>query len=125
MRGRGGGDRGGDRAVIKRLRPLFGDQRQRRGQIGLHEPVAGLVGRSVRAQKNARRLLVARETLGARGDDRGIRLAEDEPVARQRDRRRHDPGAVQPAVFLQRRVEPHHRAGHPGGQIAAAGSPRA
>ena len=118
MRGRGGGHRGGDRAAIKRIRPLLGDERQRRRQIGLHETVAGVMRRAVRAQKNARRLGIAAKPLGPRRDDRGIRLAQHKPVAGQRDRRGHDPGAVQPTIFPQRPVESHDRAGHPGGEIA-------
>ena len=47
-------DRGGDRAAIKRVRPLLGDQRQGRREIGLHQPVAGLVAACRPARRKSR-----------------------------------------------------------------------
>ena len=118
LRRRGGGDGSGDRAAVEGVGPTLGDQRQCFREIGLHEAVAGGVRTAVRAQTDARRLRVLAEPFGAGCDDRRVRLAERETVARQRDRRRHDGGAAELSVTGQRIVETHHRARHAGREIA-------
>ena len=118
MRGRGRRNGGGDRPAVESVRPLLGNQRQRLGQIGLNQPVAGPMRLPVRPQEDPRRLGILRQALGSGGDNRGVGLAEHKAVAGQRNCRRHYRGAAEPAVFGDGAVETHHRAGHPGGEIA-------
>ncbi len=118
MRAGRGGDRGGDRTAVERVRSGLGDQRQGLCQIGLDQPVAGAVGASVRPQEKPRRLGILGETPGLCRDGRGIGRTEHKAVAGERDRRRHHRGAAEPAIFGEGMVEAHHRARHPGGAIA-------
>ena len=100
----------GDRAAIEGVRALVGDRLQRRGEVALDQAVAGLERRTVGAQEDLRRFGIAFEARRESLENVGVGAAENEAVARQRDRRRHDLGAAHRAVFLERRVEAENRA---------------
>ena len=89
---------------------MVGDRPQCRREVALDQAVAGLKRRAVGAQEDSRRFWVAFEARCERLEYVGVVAAEDEAVARQRDRRRHDPGEAHRAVFLERGVEAENRA---------------
>src|SRR5208282_4784258 len=79
-------------------------------EVALDQAVAGFERRTVWTQEDLRRFRVAFDTRRESLENVGVGAAENEAVARQRDRRRHDLGAAHRAVFLERRVEAENRA---------------
>ena len=76
----------GDRSFVKSARPLLGDGRKRRREIGLDQPVAFAQRRAVGAGKDLRRIRPARQPAIHVRQRVGDVVGDDEAVARQLDR---------------------------------------
>ncbi len=115
------------RPAIEPVRPVRRHQRQGAREVRLHQPIARLQRRAVRAQEHRRQRRIGPEAGVAHCQDVDIRLRQHEPVAGQRDRRRHHLPARQPPVLAQHGVEPEHAARHrrrtPAEQAGAADRP--
>ena len=107
-----------DRALVERRRPLLRNQFEGSCKVVLHKAIPGLEMAAVGPQKDRSSPGVLGEPVGPRAENIGIGAAQHKTVARQRNRRRDQLGARQPAVFSRGMVEPHHRAGHAGGKVA-------
>ena len=82
-------DRFGDVALVEGVGAARRDRLEGRGEIGLDQPVADLVGRPVLQEHSGGRRILA-ELLGRQAQDGDIGPLQDEPVAGEPDRRRHD-----------------------------------
>ena len=118
---RGSDDRGADRTVVERVRPLGGDQRQRPGKVGLHEPVA-LGERPPLRLEDVGGGGIACELGRLERHDTGIALTQNEAVARQPDRGRHQRRARQCAVAYAGSLQSQHRTRH-ADRLPAIGRP--
>ena len=94
------------------------DQLEGGCEIALHEAIAGLEMAAVRPQKSFRSTGIFAEPVRPRIENVGVGGAQRKAVAGQRNRRRNQRDAWEPAVFGRGMVEPHHRTGHAGGKIA-------
>ena len=104
----------GDRPLIKSARSLFGNRRERCGEVGLDQPVALFEGYAVVARERLRRIRPARHPPIHIRQRVGHVVGDHKTVARQFDGGFQDlfERETARAVFLQRQRQPGDRAGH-------------
>ena len=116
----GSDDRLGHRPGVEAGDTGFGDLLQGRGEIALHQAVAGGPGLAL-VEKDRRRRRVGAQGSGRRCEHVGIALLEHEALLGEADRRRDQLGAFHRPVLRECGFEAGHRARHRDGQMAGGG----
>ena len=113
---------GRDRTLVKSAWTLFGDRCQRRGEVGLDQPVAFAQRRAVRAGKDLLRCGPARQSRVPVRQRIGAVVGDDNSVAREIDGRSQDfrQREFAGAVFFQRQRQSRDGAGHADGERGIA-----